>query len=117
MEVDRVNRHVIRVWDRWTRTQFYIIDKPAVNVLFGTTYINKWIKGTFHMELQREPILARAAAILASSPTSPPIATSVSNYGVRAATGVVEDPRRSLTDAHANKAIRVAETKQHQHSQ
>lgn len=101
----------VRIWDLCTRAWFGIVDNLGVNILLGTPYIEKCIKGTFFMVGGMVSTHTYAKEILASNPTPSPLVSSVSVDAEGTAIGNAKKPLRAQTEAHRDYTVCVVRTK------
>lgn len=101
----------ICIGDLCPRIWFGVVNTLALNVLLGTTYINKLIEGIFLMRRWVVPIHSRAETIFTSSLTPPLIVASVSNNAERSATGDAKEPQKAQTAVHAIHTVSVIKNK------
>lgn len=111
MKVVGTNLLHIHIGDLCTRIRFSIVGTFAVNVLFGTTDIDRLIRVVSSIERRVVSIDSRAVEILASHSIPPCIITSVGNLTERAATRDSKEPQKGKMDLHGDYTVHVIRAK------
>lgn len=90
---------------------FGIVDSLAVNIILGTTYIDKCIKAISTIARRVWPVHSDALAVLASRPTSPLIVTPISKVAGPTTTKDAEKSHKAQMDAHTEYIVLVFKAK------